>query len=84
MKQLSYRQVELKFSDHRPVKATYIAEVEVFCTRKLQRALTFTNAEIETEDFTTAVGIDSVFNKFELERLVFHACRFCYQSFRHS
>ncbi|XVE60885.1 hypothetical protein DITRI_Ditri05aG0163100 [Diplodiscus trichospermus] len=50
MKQLSYRRNELKLSDHRPVTAIYMAEVEVFCPRKLQRALTFTNAEIENEE----------------------------------
>ncbi|CAA7397219.1 unnamed protein product [Spirodela intermedia] len=44
---LSYSRVELKLSDHRPVRAIYAAEVEVFCYRKLQTALTFTDAEIE-------------------------------------
>lgn len=43
----SYKRVELKLSDHRPVTAVYMAEVEVFCHRKLQRALTFTDAEVE-------------------------------------
>ncbi|XP_023538407.1 type IV inositol polyphosphate 5-phosphatase 3 isoform X1 [Cucurbita pepo subsp. pepo] len=47
LKLCSYRRTEIKFSDHRPVTATYVAEVEVFCPRKLQRALTFTDAEIE-------------------------------------
>ncbi|PNY09997.1 type I inositol 145-trisphosphate 5-phosphatase 1-like protein [Trifolium pratense] len=50
MKLLSYRRSELKFSDHRPVTATYLAEVEVFDPRKLQKALTYTDAEIENED----------------------------------
>ncbi|KAI4352774.1 hypothetical protein L6164_006994 [Bauhinia variegata] len=50
MKLLNYRRSELKFSDHRPVTATYMAEVEVFSPRKLQRALTFTDAEIENEE----------------------------------
>ncbi|KAG7942899.1 hypothetical protein I3843_15G010900 [Carya illinoinensis] len=50
LKLLSYRRTELKLSDHRPVTATYMAEVEVFSPRKLQRALTFTDAEIERED----------------------------------
>lgn len=50
MRQLSYRRKELKLSDHRPVTAVYMAEVEVFCAKKLQRALTFTNAEIEYEE----------------------------------
>jgi hypothetical protein len=31
-----------------PVAAMYAAEVEVFCGRKLQRALTLTDAEVET------------------------------------
>ncbi|XP_012086027.1 type IV inositol polyphosphate 5-phosphatase 3 isoform X3 [Jatropha curcas] len=50
MKLLNYRRTELKLSDHRPVTATYMAEVEVFCPRKLQRALTYTDAEIENEN----------------------------------
>ncbi|XP_061345145.1 type IV inositol polyphosphate 5-phosphatase 3 isoform X2 [Gastrolobium bilobum] len=53
MRLLSYRRTELKFSDHRPVTATYMAEVEVFSPRKLQRALTFTDAEIENEEVIT-------------------------------
>ncbi|XP_062182540.1 type IV inositol polyphosphate 5-phosphatase 3-like [Phragmites australis] len=44
---LSYRRSELTLSDHRPVMATYAAEVEVFISRKLQRALTLTDAEVE-------------------------------------
>lgn len=50
MRVLSYRRTELKMSDHRPVTATYTVEVEAFSPKKLQRALTFTNAEIENEE----------------------------------
>ncbi|GMI77096.1 hypothetical protein like AT1G71710 [Hibiscus trionum] len=49
MGQLRYSRTELKLSDHRPVTAVYTAEVEVFCPRRLQRALTYTDAEIENE-----------------------------------
>jgi hypothetical protein len=31
------RRAELTLSDHRPVTATYAAEVEVFCSRKCRR-----------------------------------------------
>ncbi|KAE8728310.1 DNAse I-like superfamily protein isoform 2 [Hibiscus syriacus] len=41
MRQLRYSRTELKLSDHRPVSAVYMAEVEVFCPRRLQRALTY-------------------------------------------
>ncbi|KAK3164077.1 hypothetical protein QOZ80_1AG0012380 [Eleusine coracana subsp. coracana] len=44
---LSYGRSDLRLSDHRPVTATYAAEVEVFSSRKLQRALTLTDAEVE-------------------------------------
>ncbi|KAL6618878.1 hypothetical protein ACP70R_034017 [Stipagrostis hirtigluma subsp. patula] len=44
---LSYKRGELTLSDHRPVTAVYMAEVEVFRHRKLQRALTFTDAVVE-------------------------------------
>ena len=53
---LSYKRSELKFSDHRPVTATYMAEVEVFNPKKLQRALNYTDAEIENEEVTTSFG----------------------------
>ncbi|XP_073066287.1 type IV inositol polyphosphate 5-phosphatase 3-like isoform X4 [Primulina eburnea] len=56
MRQLSYRRSELKLSDHRPVSATFLVEVEVFSPRKLQRALTFTDAEIEEQDIVTDIG----------------------------
>ncbi|CAI9787087.1 unnamed protein product [Fraxinus pennsylvanica] len=46
MKLLSYRRSELGLSDHRPVTASYMVEVEVFSPKKLQRALIFTDAEI--------------------------------------
>ncbi|KZV28945.1 type I inositol 1,4,5-trisphosphate 5-phosphatase 1-like [Dorcoceras hygrometricum] len=54
-RQLSYRRSELKLSDHRPVTATFLVEVEVFSPRKLQRALTFTDAEIEEKDIVGAM-----------------------------
>lgn len=44
---LKYKRAEQKLSDHRPVSAVFTAEVEVFCHRKLQKALTLTDAEIE-------------------------------------
>ncbi|KAI3686042.1 hypothetical protein L1987_79712 [Smallanthus sonchifolius] len=47
MRQLSYKRAEIRLSDHRPVSASYMIEVEVFSLKKLQRALTFTNAEME-------------------------------------
>ncbi|XP_017247563.1 type IV inositol polyphosphate 5-phosphatase 3 isoform X2 [Daucus carota subsp. sativus] len=47
IKLMSYKRTELMMSDHRPVSATYMVEVEVFSSKKLQRALTFTDAEIE-------------------------------------
>ncbi|KAI4389223.1 hypothetical protein MLD38_001471 [Melastoma candidum] len=53
MKQLCYQRAEIMLSDHRPVKAAYMSEVEVFSARKLQRALTFTDAEIENEEVMT-------------------------------
>lgn len=49
VKLVNYKRAEIKLSDHRPVTAVFMAEVEVFCHRKLQRALTFTDAEIEEE-----------------------------------
>ncbi|CAN8246739.1 unnamed protein product [Cochlearia groenlandica] len=50
MKLMSYRRSEIKLSDHRPVTATFVAEVEVFSPRKLQRTLTLTNAEIDSHE----------------------------------
>ncbi|KAK4352490.1 hypothetical protein RND71_028008 [Anisodus tanguticus] len=61
---VSYRRSELKFSDHRPVSATYMVEVEVFSPRKLQRALTFTDAEIAKEQIVTNMGLESGMSRF--------------------
>ncbi|CAN0928332.1 Type IV inositol polyphosphate 5-phosphatase 3 [Linum grandiflorum] len=57
LKLLSYRRTELKLSDHRPVTATFMVEVEVFCPRRLQRALTYTDAEIGNEE--VEIGLDA-------------------------
>ncbi|CAH9113249.1 unnamed protein product [Cuscuta epithymum] len=58
MRLLSYRRSEIRLSDHRPVAATYMVEVEVFSPRKLQQALAYTNAEIENKEVVTSdVGI---------------------------
>ncbi|KAL0368792.1 UNVERIFIED_CONTAM: Type IV inositol polyphosphate 5-phosphatase 3 [Sesamum calycinum] len=59
MKLLSYRRSEIKLSDHRPVTASYMVEVEVFSPKKLQRALTFTDAEIEEQDILTDIELSS-------------------------
>ncbi|URE47805.1 type I inositol-1,4,5-trisphosphate 5-phosphatase [Musa troglodytarum] len=63
---LDYKRAELKLSDHRPVTAVFMAEVEVFCHRKLQKALTLTDAEVEDGetmpdvDFTLEMGLGDV------------------------
>ncbi|XP_022682765.1 type IV inositol polyphosphate 5-phosphatase 3 isoform X1 [Setaria italica] len=49
MRLLSYKTVDLRLSDHRPVTAVYMVDVEVFSSKKLQRALTFTDAEVEEQ-----------------------------------
>ncbi|XP_011074107.1 type IV inositol polyphosphate 5-phosphatase 3 [Sesamum indicum] len=59
MKLLGYRRSEIKLSDHRPVTASYMVEVEVFSPKKLQRALTFTDAEIEEQDILTDIELSS-------------------------
>uniref|UniRef100_A0A0D6QT90 Inositol polyphosphate-related phosphatase domain-containing protein n=1 Tax=Araucaria cunninghamii TaxID=56994 RepID=A0A0D6QT90_ARACU len=50
IKQLSYKRVEQMLSDHRPVNAIFLAGVEIFSCRKLQRALSITGAELEVEE----------------------------------
>ncbi|CAH2035262.1 unnamed protein product [Thlaspi arvense] len=55
IKLLSYVRKEIKLSDHRPVTATFLAEVEVLSPRKLQRALALTYAELQSQEaFTVA------------------------------
>ncbi|XXG77946.1 hypothetical protein AAC387_Pa08g1993 [Persea americana] len=51
IKQLFYGRAESRLSDHRPVSANFLVEVEVFDHRKLQRALNFTKAIVHPEDF---------------------------------
>lgn len=64
MRLVDYRRAELTLSDHRPVTAIYIAEVEVFSTRRLQQALAFTEAEVgghvELENLVIEVGINKL------------------------
>ncbi|XP_020521443.1 type I inositol polyphosphate 5-phosphatase 1 isoform X2 [Amborella trichopoda] len=50
IRQLKYKRHEIMLSDHRPVTAIFVAEVEVFSPRKLQKALTLTDAELEESD----------------------------------
>lgn len=73
MKLLKYRRIELKLSDHRPVTATYMAEVEVFSPRKLQRALTFTDAEIENTEVVTEMGVDVGLSLMRIDEVSMHA-----------
>ena len=69
MKLLSYKRSECKLSDHRPVTASYMVEVEVFSPRKLQRALTYTDAEIEQNEIVTEMGLGADLNQFLLEEV---------------
>ena len=74
MKLLNYRRTELKLSDHRPVTATFMAEVEVFSPRKLQKALTLTDAEIENEEVVADLGIDVGMSQLRLEQVSTKLC----------
>ncbi|KAJ6938967.1 type IV inositol polyphosphate 5-phosphatase 3-like isoform X4 [Populus alba x Populus x berolinensis] len=74
MRLLKYRRKELKLSDHRPVAATYMVEVEVFSPRKLQKALTFTDAEIENEEVVAGLGIDVRISQLRLEQVRTKPC----------
>ncbi|GAB4845186.1 Type I inositol 1,4,5-trisphosphate 5-phosphatase [Ancistrocladus abbreviatus] len=66
MKLLSYGRSELKLSDHRPVTAVYCVEVEVCSPRKLQRALTFTDAEIENEEIVDDKGLNAAMSQLRM------------------
>ncbi|CAN6455952.1 unnamed protein product [Victoria cruziana] len=63
LQQISYRRIEKKLSDHRPVVATFIAEVEVFRHKKLQRALSVTDAELDENPFLGEFGFYSEFSR---------------------
>lgn len=69
MKQLNYKRAELRLSDHRPVSATFMAEVEIFSPRRLQKALTFTDAEIENTDVLTDIGTEAGITCLTLEQV---------------
>jgi hypothetical protein len=74
MRLLNYRRTELKLSDHRPVTATFMAEVEVFSPRKLQKALTLTDAEIENEEVVADLGNDVGMSQLRLEQVSTKLC----------
>ncbi|KAI0493824.1 hypothetical protein KFK09_023949 [Dendrobium nobile] len=63
---LGYKRSELKLSDHRPVTATFMVDIEMLSRRKLQRALTFTNAEIEEGDDLTDEDVDDEMSPLRL------------------
>ncbi|XP_023770858.1 type IV inositol polyphosphate 5-phosphatase 3 isoform X1 [Lactuca sativa] len=67
IRQMSYRRTEFMLSDHRPVSACYMIEVEVFSPRRLQKALTFTDAEIENDGMVSGMGIDRGINHLRLK-----------------
>ncbi|CAM6007936.1 unnamed protein product [Sphagnum balticum] len=51
LRQLQYVHIESQLSDHRPVSARFMAEVEILCKRKLGRACTLSkNAKVEVEE----------------------------------
>ncbi|KAG0585989.1 hypothetical protein KC19_2G054600 [Ceratodon purpureus] len=58
MNQVSYTSGDLKLSDHRPVSATFMAEVEVVCHRKLKKACHYpkniTMDQLENEQKTAS------------------------------
>jgi hypothetical protein len=54
--------------------ATYMAEVEVFSSRKLQKALTFTDAEIENEDNFADLDTDVGLGRLRLEEVSILPC----------
>ncbi|KAK8628589.1 hypothetical protein V6N13_009176 [Hibiscus sabdariffa] len=58
MRQLRYSRAELKLSDHRPVTAVCTAEVEVFCPRRLQRAMLSPILILNTDSFFLPQGVD--------------------------
>ncbi|XP_074588264.1 type I inositol polyphosphate 5-phosphatase 1-like [Curcuma longa] len=66
-KLLNYRRAELKLSDHRPVTAIFAVEVEIFCHRKLQKALTLTDAEIENGQTIPDFGFDIDMDRLGIE-----------------
>ncbi|KAH7445503.1 hypothetical protein KP509_01G012000 [Ceratopteris richardii] len=50
LKQLSYRREELNLSDHRPVMAVFIADAEVACACKFNKAMHFKTVMVEVEE----------------------------------
>lgn len=71
---LTYKRSELRFSDHRPVSAAYMAEVEVFSARRLQRALTIMDAEIEDEEILADTGVDVGMNFLRVGKVTTLLC----------
>lgn len=69
IRQMSYRRTEFMLSDHRPVSACYMIEVEVFSPRRLQKALTFTDAEIENDGIVAGMAIDRGINHLRLKEV---------------
>lgn len=63
LRQLSYRRSELTLSDHRPVIATFSAEIEVSSEHKLRKGLLFKSAKVEVEELLCRIEQSDKFPK---------------------
>ncbi|KAG0556610.1 hypothetical protein KC19_11G067000 [Ceratodon purpureus] len=80
LRQLSYVMVEAKLSDHRPVIARFIADVESVSGRKLRKACRLSNdAKVNVEELlprTIPVGkIHGLHNSEDIEHSIEHCCK---------
>lgn len=74
MKIISYWRTEVRISDHRPVTASYVVEVEEFHPRRLQKALSYTDAEIEDGEVVMNMGLDGGMNRLRFEEVSTRLC----------
>eukprot|EP00249_Psilotum_nudum_P014625 c24923_g1_i1 orf=562-2301(-) len=66
LRMLSYMRAELRLSDHRPVHAVFLAQVEGFSEHKLKKALTFKNAKVEVEELLSQMQNEVRFCKVRI------------------
>jgi len=80
LRQLSYSMVEARLSDHRPVIARFIADVEAVSRRKLSKACNLANDEkVNAEELLPRIfpvsKFHSLHNHEHIEHSIKHCCK---------
>ena len=69
LQQLSYGRQELTLSDHRPVMAVFVAEVEALTKQNLKKTVQFKSAKVAIEELLTEPGNPMAIGKVSYDKV---------------